>query len=62
MLKRPQASRDLCLALPILTTWDTSRFVAEGHVNRIIKYMMSLPLSEDSLEGLGQTASVVLDK
>ena len=55
-------SKDLDAALPILFTWDTSRFVANGHVERVIDHFLSLPPSADTFKGLGQIASIILDK
>jgi hypothetical protein len=54
--------RVLCAALPILVTWETSRFCADGHVARIIDYLLALPPCADSFKGLGQIASIILDK
>lgn len=54
-------NKSTSLALPILTTWETSKFCAEGSVDRIIRFMLTLdPI--DSLDGLGQLACVVLEQ
>ena len=58
------AQRALCSALPILTTWDTQVFVHNNRVGIIVDYMTSRPIECrcDAMKGLGQLASVVLDR
>lgn len=58
------AQRALCGALPILTTWDTQAFVDDNRVGIIVGFMMSRPREcrNDAMRGLGQLASVVLDR
>jgi len=58
------ARRALCGALPVLATWDTQSFVDSSRVEVTVAFMLGLPLSlrTSSLDGLGQLASVVLDR
>lgn len=54
----------MCGALPILTTWDTPTFVEGKRVGLIVDFMLGLPtdLHTHAMKGLGQLASVVLDR
>jgi hypothetical protein len=54
----------LCGALPVLATWDTQGFVDSHRVKSTVDFMLGLPaaLRTSSLDGLGQLASVVLDR
>lgn len=56
--------RALCGALPVLATWDTQRFVDSDRVKITVDFMLGLPvgLRTSSMDGLGQLASVVLDR
>jgi hypothetical protein len=58
------AQQALCGALPILATWDTQAFVESHRVHASVEFMLGLPvgLRQDTLGGLGQLASVVLDR
>lgn len=58
------AQQALCGALPILTTWDTPSFVEDHRIGVIVGFMTDLPLAlrPDAMKGLGQLASVVLDR
>lgn len=58
------AQQALCRALPILATWDTQAFVESHRVHASVEFMLGLPvgLRQDTLGGLGQLASVVLDR
>ncbi|WVF70243.1 hypothetical protein IAT40_005032 [Kwoniella sp. CBS 6097] len=62
----PHAQAALCTALPILATWETTRFVRSGLLEDTIDFMLSLVhdarLTAASLQGLGQVAGVVLHR
>ncbi|OCF37694.1 hypothetical protein I316_00821 [Kwoniella heveanensis BCC8398] len=62
----PHAQAALCAALPILATWDTTRFVTAGWLDDTIGFMLSLAhdgrLTASALQGLGQVAGVILHK
>jgi hypothetical protein len=58
------AQQALCGALPILATWDTQSFVESHRVQHSVDFMLGLPLGlrQHAMDGLGQLASVVLDR
>nr|ODN96689.1 hypothetical protein L204_03398 [Cryptococcus depauperatus CBS 7855] len=60
----PSSQLSLCSALPLLATWETSSFVASPFFPKTVEFMLSVPtpLRAGALNGLGQLASVVLDK
>ncbi|WWD17654.1 hypothetical protein CI109_102095 [Kwoniella shandongensis] len=60
----PDAQLALCSALPILATWDMMNFVTTDLLRKTVQFMMDLPtdLRAGSMKGLGQIASVVLNR
>jgi hypothetical protein len=58
------AQQALCGALPVLATWDTQGFVDSPRLRATVDFMLGLPaeLKIESMDGLGQLASVVLDR
>ena len=60
----PEAHEALCAALPILATWETTAFVAGHQIADSVEFMLGLNggMRTKALEGLGQLASVVLDR
>ncbi|KAK8866140.1 hypothetical protein IAR55_001291 [Kwoniella newhampshirensis] len=54
----------LCSALPILATWDVTNFVRSSLIHDTVGFMLGLPpaLRAGAMNGLGQVASVVLDR
>lgn len=60
----PLVQSALCSALPILTTWDTGLFCKGQELHKAVDFMLSLqgPSERYGLDGLGNIATVVLDK
>ncbi|KIR78890.1 hypothetical protein I306_04100 [Cryptococcus gattii EJB2] len=67
----PQCQAALCLGLPVLATWDTSEFVESSEFERTVRFMSSMALiyvdrakrlGVEAMNGLGQLASIVLDR
>ncbi|WVQ82472.1 hypothetical protein IAT38_004601 [Cryptococcus sp. DSM 104549] len=60
----PEAQVALCSALPLLATWETSTLVEDEVFEGTVQFMMRLPneLRAGAMNGLGQLASVVLDR
>jgi hypothetical protein len=58
------SQKAMCTALPVLTTWETTDFVAGTQVTDIVDFMMGLDetMIVGAFDGLGQTASVILDR
>ncbi|WVQ77110.1 hypothetical protein IAR50_006793 [Cryptococcus sp. DSM 104548] len=54
----------LCSALPLLATWETSLYVDSDWFTTSIQFLLAVdkPLRAKGLKGLGQMASVVLDR
>ncbi len=54
----------LCGALPVLTTWDTQAFCCGSQVRRSVDFMLNMPssLRAHAMHGLGQLASVIVDR
>ncbi|ODN92024.1 hypothetical protein L198_05696 [Cryptococcus wingfieldii CBS 7118] len=60
----PASQASLCSALPLLATWETSLFVDSEWFTMSIHFMLGTKksLRAEGLKGLGQMASVVLDR